>query len=35
LVIDGGFGDNIPSTVVDCTSDEPIILRDGKGDLKY
>jgi len=35
LVIDGGFGDNIPSTVVDCTSDEPIILRDGKGVLKY
>lgn len=33
IVIDGGYGDNIPSTVVDCTTDEPEILREGKGEL--
>lgn len=32
-VIDGGYGDNTPSTVVDCTDDEPIIIREGKGEL--
>ena len=34
LIIDGGFGDNKPSTIVDCTADEPIIIRQGKGILK-
>lgn len=33
LVIDGGYGDNIPSTVVDCTSGEFEIVREGKGEL--
>jgi len=33
IVIDGGYGDNIPSTVVDCTTDEPVIIREGKGEL--
>ncbi|HFB62343.1 MAG TPA: threonylcarbamoyl-AMP synthase, partial [Bacteroidetes bacterium] len=33
LVIDGGFGDNEASTVVDCTSGEPEIIRQGKGIL--
>ncbi|HAN00698.1 MAG TPA: threonylcarbamoyl-AMP synthase [Marinilabiliales bacterium] len=32
-VIDGGFGDNEPSTVVDCTTEEFEILRQGKGEL--
>lgn len=31
LVIDGGYGDNEPSTVVDCTSSDFEILRAGKG----
>lgn len=31
-VIDGGFGGNIPSTVIDCTGDSPVVLRYGKGD---
>lgn len=31
LVIDGGFGDNIPSTIVDCTEDIPVVIRQGKG----
>ena len=35
LVIDGGFGDNQVSTVVDCTGDEPEIVREGKGELLY
>jgi len=33
IVIDGGYGDNEPSTIVDCTEDEPVILREGKGIL--
>ena len=33
IVVDSGHGGNIPSTVVDCTGDEPIIVRQGKGDL--
>lgn len=34
LVIDGGFGDNIPTTVVDLTQNEPQVLRDGKGEIE-
>lgn len=33
LVVDGGMGDNVPTTVVDLTDDEPTILREGKGVL--
>ena len=33
IVIDGGFGDNVPSTVVDCTSGDLEIIREGKGDV--
>ena len=33
IVIDGGYGNNIPSTVVDCTSGECEIIREGKGDI--
>lgn len=32
-IIDGGYGNNIPSTVVDCTGDEFDVLRDGLGDI--
>ena len=35
LVVDGGFGGNEPSTVVDCTGPEPVILRQGTGVLEY
>jgi len=35
IVIDGGFGGNVASTVVDCTGDEPVILREGPGILNY
>ena len=34
LVIDGGMGDNVPTTVVDLTGDEPEVLREGKGELQ-
>ena len=33
LVIDGGYGDNQPSTIVDCSEGDFEILRQGKGDL--
>ena len=33
VVIDGGYGDNHASTVVDLTGDEPVVLRAGKGSL--
>lgn len=31
LVIDGGFGNNQASTVIDCTQNEPEIIREGLG----
>ncbi len=34
LVIDGGYGGNIASTVVDCTSGDFEVIREGKGDLE-
>ena len=33
LVIDGGYGNNIPSTVIDCTGDEIVVTRQGLGEL--
>ena len=30
-VIDGGYGKNVPSTVIDCTNKEPVVLRQGIG----
>lgn len=33
LIVDSGNGGNIPSTVVDCTSTEPVIVRAGAGEL--
>ncbi len=35
LVIDGGFGNNEASTIVDCTGDEIQILRQGLGELEF
>lgn len=34
LVIDGGYGDNIPSTVIDLTTPEPEVIREGKGSIE-
>lgn len=33
VVIDGGYGDNEASTVIDLTDSEPIVIREGKGNL--
>ena len=33
LVIDGGYGDNIPSTVIDLTDSIPEVVRIGKGSI--
>jgi len=32
IVIEGGIGGILPSTVVDCTGDEPVLLRKGLGE---
>ena len=34
LVIDGGYGTLVPTTLVDLTGDEPEVLREGGGELK-
>lgn len=34
-VIDGGYGRNEASTIVDCTGEEPVIVRQGLGILDY
>jgi tRNA threonylcarbamoyl adenosine modification protein (Sua5/YciO/YrdC/YwlC family) len=34
IVIDGGFGGNQPSTIIDCTGNEILIIREGKGVLQ-
>jgi tRNA threonylcarbamoyl adenosine modification protein (Sua5/YciO/YrdC/YwlC family) len=33
LVIDGGYGGLIPSTILDCTGDEPVLVREGLGNI--
>ena len=33
IVVDGGEGGMEPSTVIDCTSGEPVIIRQGLGEL--
>ncbi|HWK02281.1 MAG TPA: L-threonylcarbamoyladenylate synthase [Puia sp.] len=32
IVIDGGIGGIIPSTIVDCTGEEPVVVRKGLGE---
>ncbi|MDN3677598.1 L-threonylcarbamoyladenylate synthase [Flavobacterium paronense] len=32
LVIDGGYGDNVGSTIIDLSGYEPVVIREGKGD---
>ncbi len=34
LVIDGGYGDNTASTVIDLTQNEPVLIREGKGAIE-
>ncbi len=35
IVVDGGYGELTPSTVIDCTGETIEILRQGKGVLEY
>lgn len=32
IVVVGGAGGIIPSTIIDCTSDEPVVIREGLGE---
>lgn len=32
-VIDGGFGDNHASTIIDLTETDPVVIREGRGSL--
>jgi len=34
-VIHGGFGNNRPSTVIDCTGPIPVIVREGMGEVDF
>ena len=34
MVIDGGYGDNEPATIIDFSGDEPEVIREGKGSLE-
>jgi tRNA threonylcarbamoyl adenosine modification protein (Sua5/YciO/YrdC/YwlC family) len=34
LVVDGGIGGMIPSTIIDCTGDEPVVVREGAGEFQ-
>ncbi len=34
MIIDGGFGQLEASTVIDCTQDEPVIIRQGIGNVQ-
>lgn len=33
VVIDGGYGDNLASTIIDLSGYEPVVIREGKGSL--
>lgn len=33
VVVDGGYGDNVASTVIDLSEGRPEVIREGKGDL--
>ncbi|HEY9363754.1 MAG TPA: L-threonylcarbamoyladenylate synthase [Chitinophagaceae bacterium] len=32
IIVDGGIGGIVPSTIIDCTGDEPILIRQGAGE---
>ncbi len=34
IIIDGGYGGNMPSTVINLCGDEPELIREGKGSLE-
>lgn len=34
IVVDGGYGNNIPSTVIDLTTEVPTLIREGLGSIE-
>jgi len=32
VIVNGGIGSTVPSTVIDCTQDEPVLIRQGAGE---
>jgi len=32
IIVDGGIGGTVPSTIIDCTGDEPVLIRQGAGE---
>jgi len=34
IIIDAGYGNNIPSTVLDCTNEEMVVVREGMGKIE-
>ncbi len=34
VIIDAGYGGNVPSSVIDITSSTPVVIREGKGNLE-
>ena len=35
LIVNGGYGNNMPSTIIDCTGEEVEIIREGLGELVF
>jgi len=35
IIVDGGIGGMVPSTIVDLTGDEPLLVREGKGEWTF
>ena len=35
VVIDGGYGGIVPSTILDCSGEEPELIREGLGEVEY
>lgn len=33
-IIDGGYGDNVASTIIDLSNGTPIVIREGKGEIE-
>jgi tRNA A37 threonylcarbamoyladenosine synthetase subunit TsaC/SUA5/YrdC len=32
-IIDGGFGNIYTTTIIDCTEEEPVVIREGLGSI--
>jgi len=35
LIIDGGIGGTVPSTIIDCTGEKPVLIRQGLGKWEH